>query len=311
MKIEIYSPQTIHEIGQRPNQEDSLFPLLATEKDRMFILCDGMGGHEKGEVASQTVCDSMSCFINKNMKGCFLSDDLFHDAVAETCRNLDKLGDNSIRKMGTTMAFVYLHEKGAFMAHIGDSRIYHVRSSEHKILYKSRDHSLVYDLFMAGEITQEEMRTYSRKNVITRALMPQLEEKPQIDITHTTDILQGDYFYLCSDGMLEHMDDDELVKILTDEEMSDEGKKEVLIKETSGNSDNHSAFLIHIANVTDDDGLVASNEQNVPYNAILLEKPSKRDYVVKRDILNFVNNKYLLMVLLCLILSLFLFVIII
>ena len=311
MKIEIYPPQTIHEIGQRPNQEDSVFPLLATEKDRMFILCDGMGGHEKGEVASQTVCDSMSCFINENMKGCYLSDELFHNAVTEACKNLDKIGDNSIRKMGTTMAFVYLHEKGAFMAHIGDSRIYHIRSSGDKILYKSRDHSLVYDLFMAGEITQEEMRTYSRKNVITRALMPQLEEKPQIDITHTTDILQGDYFYLCSDGMLEHMDDEELVKILTDEDMSDEGKKEVLIKETSGNSDNHSAILIHIADVTADDGLGTSDEQNVPYNAILMEKLSKWNHGVKREILNFVNNKALYIVLLCLILFLILFLIII
>jgi serine/threonine protein phosphatase PrpC len=69
MKYEILLPQTIHEMGQRDNQEDSIFPSeeQASVDNRLFILCDGMGGHESGEVASQTVCQALSDYIRQNL----------------------------------------------------------------------------------------------------------------------------------------------------------------------------------------------------------------------------------------------------
>ena len=81
MKFKIFQPQAIHERGSRPNQEDSIFPALntATVNDRLFILCDGMGGHESGEVASGTVCETMSSFINNNLG----PDQVLDDALVE------------------------------------------------------------------------------------------------------------------------------------------------------------------------------------------------------------------------------------
>ena len=163
MRIKIYQPLAIHELGKRANQEDSIYPIegKATENDRLFLLCDGMGGHEHGEVASQSICKSLSSFLLQHAVASEgLEDKLLSDALAYAYEELDKLtiaGDS--RQMGTTLTLLYFHSNGCTAAHIGDSRIYHLRPSSHTILYKSRDHSLVYDLYQAGELTYEEMFT--------------------------------------------------------------------------------------------------------------------------------------------------------
>ena len=274
MKITIRQPQIIHELGSRSNQEDSVYPSVdkASGENRIFILCDGMGGHENGEVASQLVCQVLSDHIEKNWDEGVISDEIFYTALDEVFLKINEYDSDSFRKMGTTLTFLCLHQGGALMAHIGDSRIYHIRPSEHFILYKSRDHSLAYDLFMAEEISYDELSTY-KKNIITRAIMPGMDRQPKADLVHSTDIQDGDYFFLCSDGMLEQMNDDELLDILCSD-MSDEKKREILIEKTKENKDNHSAFILQIENVVEDDQdfSYANDESTSRSNAILLEK---------------------------------------
>lgn len=184
MRIKIYQPLAIHELGKRVNQEDSIYPIegKATENDRLFLLCDGMGGHEHGEVASQSICKSLSSFLLQHAVASEgLEDKLLSDALAYAYEELDKLaiaGDT--RQMGTTLTLLYFHGNGCTAAHIGDSRIYHLRPSSHTILYKSRDHSLVYDLYQAGELTYEEMKTFPQKNVITRAMIAGDRNHPKL-----------------------------------------------------------------------------------------------------------------------------------
>ena len=142
MKISVYPPLSILEIGQRSNQEDA----ISQWDNRLFVLCDGMGGHEKGEVASQTVCQSLARWFEENVKDDCFTDDQFHSALEFAYSELDKFDDESLKKMGTTFTLLYIHNKGITAAHIGDSRIYHIRSGK-GILYQSRDHSLVFDLY--------------------------------------------------------------------------------------------------------------------------------------------------------------------
>lgn len=252
MKYEILLPQTIHEMGQRDNQEDSIFPSeeQASVDNRLFILCDGMGGHESGEVASQTVCQALSDYIQKN----FPADEVFTDAqlreaLAVANARLEEKDNGAAKKMGTTLTFLYLHRGGATVAHIGDSRVYHLRPETDEILYRTRDHSLIYDLFDVGELTLQEMETSPNKNIITRVMMPGQEQAPKADIVHITDIKPGDYFYLCSDGMLEEMRDVEIIDILKSKDLTEEGKRNKLIAATTENQDNHSGLLIKIQTV--------------------------------------------------------------
>lgn len=265
MKIELYPPLSIHEIGQRENQEDSIIQW----NDRLFVLCDGMGGHEKGEVASQTVCLSLVTWFDNNIKPDEpFCDDQLREAIEFAYTELDKYADDNPRQMGTTLTLLYIGSKGITAAHMGDSRIYHIRP-ETGVLYQSRDHSLVFDLFQAGEITYEEMATYPQKNMVTRAMMPGEDNRMRPDIIHITDIQPDDYFYMCSDGMMEKMTNDDLMSLLI-ADMDDKMKIGYLKMVTNQSFDNHTAWLIHIKDVIkeENDDQNENEESTSRFNAI-------------------------------------------
>ena len=265
MRIELYPPLFIYESGHRQNQEDAIVQWAG----RLFVLCDGMGGHEKGEVASQTVCQSLAKWFKGHVRPEEpFADDQLREAIAYAYTELDKHDDGSPKKMGTTLTLLYIHARGATAAHIGDSRIYHVRPGV-GLLYQSRDHSLVFDLFQAGEITYEEMQTYPQKNIVTRAMTPGEDNRMRPDIIHITDILPGDYFYLCSDGMLEQMTNDDLLRLLSSE-TTDEDKRQQLIAATTDNQDNHSAWLVRVKDVVceEADAQLINEEPTARCNAL-------------------------------------------
>lgn len=256
------SALSIYEFGQRkkdgnPHQEDWLYPKLNSinnDKDRLFILCDGMGGHPDGEVASEAVCEAMSETIKSALAmGEKFTESLLQKAINAAYDLLDERDtvEDAHKKMGTTMTFLMLHEGGATIAHIGDSRVYHIRpktGTKEDILFKTRDHSLVNDLIKIGELTEEEALTHPQKNHITRAMQPNLEHRCKADIKTKKNIRPGDYFYMCSDGMLEQTSDDNLCFMLAND-VSDEEKRNMLIRVSKNNIDNHSAHLIHILDV--------------------------------------------------------------
>lgn len=264
-KLKVYN---IWECGQRKDsqgnehQEDNIFPESGKLSDdaRLFILCDGMGGHDAGEVASATVCEAMSESIlndGHDQEEIFTSED-FSNALNAAFDALDKKDSGAEKKMGTTMTFLKLHDKGAFIAHIGDSRVYQIRSGktgeDTRIVFQTEDHSLVNDLIKIGELTKEEARFSKQKNVITRAMQPNMGRRPKADIYETSDIKAGDYFYMCSDGMLEQpeMENGKSLKnIFSEMGGPDEDKVKILELVTSKNRDNHTAFIIHILEVED------------------------------------------------------------
>ena len=242
---------SINELGQRTNQEDSIWPDLnnSSRSEDLFILCDGMGGHECGEVASQTVCETMSAYIRKHVG----ADDLFTEEDFKEALNaaydaLDAKDNGSVKKMGTTLTFVKFHAGGCFIAHIGDSRVYYFRPSERSFLYVTRDHSLVNDLVALGELTPEEAKVSSQKNVITRAMQPMQESRSRADCYNISDVRPGDYIYMCSDGMLENSEDNEIANILS-MDVSDKEKVQIFIGATQENRDNHSAHVIRVLSV--------------------------------------------------------------
>lgn len=281
-KIKAYNLQ---ELGQRTNQEDSLFPALgrSTSDDRLFVLCDGMGGHEKGEVASATVCATLSrVILSAWHPDEVLSDELFLQALSAAYDALDAKDNGEERKMGTTLTFLCLHAGGATVAHIGDSRIYQLRpaskNSPARIVFRTQDHSLVNDLVKIGEITEEEAKHHPQKNVITRAMQPCQEHRAKADIAHLTDILPGDYFYMCSDGMLEEASDENILNIITKPNATDEQKLEMLRNVTEENKDNHTAHLIHIDGVEGVSATITSTSSGVSGTWITPEfsKPKKK-----------------------------------
>lgn len=305
MNCILYPATSIHELGHRDNQEDSIIQW----NNHLFVLCDGMGGHEKGEVASQTVCQSLVTWFEQkvNLNDPF-TDNQLREALEYAYQQLDQYADGNPKQMGTTLTLLYIGNNGVTAAHMGDSRIYHIRPNT-GLLYQSRDHSLVFDLFQAGEITFEEMATYPQKNIVTRAMTPGEDNRMRPDIIHITDIQPDDYFYMCSDGMLEQMDNDQLVALLSSQ-LTDEEKRNKLIELTNSNQDNHSAWIIHIKDVIkeDDDDKLVNEEPISRCNAINIisqiveeedndvvivrQAPKKNSFIARlRTLFSFTKNK--------------------
>lgn len=283
MKITIRQPLCFSEIGKKDNQEDYIYPSAkdVNAQNRFFILCDGMGGHESGEVASATVCESLGQHLKEHQpKDDVMTPELFKQALDYAYNELDKKDSGGQRKMGTTMTCLYFHKKGYLVAHIGDSRIYHVRPNT-GIVYQSSDHSLVNDLLRAGELTEKEAINFPQKNVITRAMMPNLERRHKADIYSFADIKQGDYFFLCCDGVLEQLTNDRLCEILSDKKLSDNQKLDAIKQVCDGKTkDNYTCYLVPIDNVilekddvkSENEDMIAGVELDVEEELILPQK---------------------------------------
>lgn len=259
-KLTAYS---IYEVGKRtdahgnPHQEDCIFPLSSeiSEESRIFILCDGMGGHDAGEIASSVVCESLGKSITSMLNANpYFSTTELRQALNVAYDALDANDTGSAKKMGTTLAMAVFHKHGVMVAHIGDSRVYHIRSgnseTETSILFQTEDHSLLNNLVKAGEISLEEAKKSVKKNIITRAMQPNAD-RPEADITKISDIQPGDWFYICSDGMLEQeeMEDGSAIKRIFSNQVEDDEKVRILKGATSENQDNHSAIMIKINSV--------------------------------------------------------------
>lgn len=255
--ITIRKPLCFSEIGRKDNQEDYLFPSEANNSTRVFILCDGMGGHDNGEVASRTAGNALGEYLSSCKE---VDIPTFETGLSQAYDALDSIDTNSVKKPGTTMTCLCLNEDSYVVAHIGDSRIYHVRpslfnqdSKRGGILYQSSDHSLVNDLLKAGELTEEEARDFPQKNIITRAMQPHLAKRYKADIYLFDDIKEGDYFFLCCDGVLEQLSNEMLCEILADPTLNDAEKLDQIKAICDGKTrDNYTCWLVPVDKVSID-----------------------------------------------------------
>ena len=256
MKIEITQPYGFSFIGKKANNEDTIYPKpeKASNRDSLFLVCDGVGGRDKGEVASAELSASLSHSISVGFTEPFSQAD-FEIALAEAYNRLNELEDSQVvLKMGSTLTLLKFHAGGVMIAHIGDSRVYHIRpSSGQPILFRTEDHSLVATLVKAGMITEEEAAVHPKRNVIHRAVQPHQDEPAKADIHETVDLQPGDYFFLCSDGVLENLKDDLLVSLLQ-KKIADKDKIAEIKRICEGKTnDNYSAWLVKVKSVLRDE----------------------------------------------------------
>lgn len=255
MIITIARPIGFSKIGGRATNEDAIYPLEneANSSNRLLVVCDGMGGHSSGEIASRIASISFATYLHTNSEA-----DSFQSAD-EICRFWDAAlhetelsFDEYLREhpesvgMGTTLCFLYIHSFGITLGHIGDSRIYQIR--ENKIIFKTEDHSLVNEMLKSGEITAEEAINYPGKNIITRAIQGK-KTPAAIEFDLITDIQKGDYFFMCTDGVLEQINDRILEEILS-VDYSVEEKVGVIVEKCHNlTKDNYSGYLLEIERV--------------------------------------------------------------
>ncbi|MBR6980990.1 MAG: serine/threonine-protein phosphatase [Prevotella sp.] len=252
MKIRIGQVLSFCRIGHRPNQEDARFPDMdyPPSTQRFFVVCDGVGGTELGEVASTTVCQAFAKMMHEvDFMKDFTNVDFLHvldEAFDALDRKSRQLNDNDF---ATTLAFAAFHEGGGTLAHIGDSRIYQFRK-DIGIVYRSDDHSLVNQLVHKGLITADEAIDHPQNHVITRSMEPVEfdENRSPATVYRTSDIQDGDCFLLCTDGVYGCFDEEELARLFSLSANIEEAFS-VLAAKCEESSDNNTAFLISIAEV--------------------------------------------------------------
>ena len=178
------------------------------EKRGIYAVADGMGGHLAGEVASSMAMDAVQRLAaGHRTAGIRALEDMVRDAHEAIAAHA--AAHSECAGMGTTLSVLWRGGSFAYIAHVGDSRIYRLREGSLERI--TQDHSLVEELVRAGVITSEEARTHPRRNVITRALGTQGDNEPDILVT---DIRKGDVFLLCTDGLNSMVDDAAIEKTL-------------------------------------------------------------------------------------------------
>jgi protein phosphatase len=249
MNITLGRPLSISERGIRPNNEDFIYPLseLADSNQNLFIVCDGVGGAEKGEIASSLACESIRIFFSTFNEG-DPTPEFINKAVQYTETRFDEyVAEHPEAKgMATTMTLVYIGESGVTVAHIGDSRVYQFRKGQP--VFQTDDHSLVNEWVKQGMITPEEAFQHPRKNIITRAILG-TEHSVETDVVQLTDIQPDDYFLMCTDGVTDCMMNDALSQLFA-ENRTAEGIKNAIVDICSEEArDNYSFYLIPVQNI--------------------------------------------------------------
>ena len=236
------------DIGRkRAQNQDSL---SAHPELGLFVVADGMGGHQGGETASamsvNVIPEIFKTLKEKNWDNCSAIKKAIEEANLAIHRKASE--EPKLSGMGTTTVSLLIEGSTAPIGHVGDSRCYFMRDQQ--LWQLTRDHSLVQEKLKAGIITREAMRTDKMKNVITRSVG--FEPGVEIDV-YELQTLPGDLFLLCSDGLSGPLNDEHIFKTLTDSENSNKSIQEtadILINEANrmGGDDNITAVLVKVEN---------------------------------------------------------------
>src|ERR1700704_5370546 len=187
---------------QRRANEDALL-----SRSPLFVVADGMGGAQAGEVASRIAVESFDAALEDNGRP---EETLATRALAANARIYELARCDPDRAgMGTTLTAMYVGASEVAIAHVGDSRAYCLREGELQRL--THDHSLVDELIRQGRLTPEEAVEHPQRSVITRALGP--EGTVEVD-TRTFRARPGDVYLLCSDGLTTMLDEEEIAGVL-------------------------------------------------------------------------------------------------
>jgi PPM family protein phosphatase len=224
---------------QRQGNEDNYFV-----RSPLFVVADGMGGAQAGEVASEMAVEAFSPGLPD---GSGPGPGLRH-IIEEANRHINERSRTQSGRagMGTTVTAAHVGEHVVTIAHVGDSRCYVVRDGEVKRI--TTDHSLVAELVARGKLTEEQAETHPQRSVITRALGP--EPNVQVDILEEP-AHAGDLFMLCSDGLTSMVREPDLVPLLVGEDrpLADIGRGLIAAANANGGRDNITVVLFRLEEI--------------------------------------------------------------
>ncbi len=269
-----HKAEGLTDVGKKRDHNEDF--LIMNPDLGLYIVCDGMGGHAAGEVASEMTASIVSKVVQKNFSHIidFMAEPnktnrervkrLLEAAVQRACKDVFEAQeeDPSKKGMGTTCVLALVVEDGLFVAHVGDSRCYLYRQGQtHQI---TEDHSLVNEYVKQGLMSREEAQKHPQANLITRGVG--LQPTVQVDTLYT-EIMDGDLFLLCSDGLSEYMKDSELTKMAQTIPLKEIPDNCISLANARGGKDNITSIVIQTG-----DPAVEARADNVAKKVDMLKK---------------------------------------
>ncbi len=195
-------------IGGRSENQD-FYGWKETKMGYLLTVCDGMGGGPGGKTASTLAVNEIIAGVTEANEDEAISNVIIK-AIRRANMAIIEAGNEtpSLKGMGSTATVLFLSEKSAIVAHVGDSRVYQIRGG--KKVFRTFDHSMVFEMVEQGIITEEQARLSAQSNIITRALG--VKPDVEVDIKELA-FEKGDRFVLCSDGIHGTMPETELIKL--------------------------------------------------------------------------------------------------
>ena len=211
--------------GGRDYNEDAVGSKLSDNR-AMFVLADGLGGHSMGETASQCVIDTLLSAFTGESAGAD-GRDFISGLLSLANDNILKLQEENYCVMKSTAVVLYIEDDTAVWAHVGDSRLYYIH--EGRIDHITGDHSVAYKKYAAGQITRQELKTDEDQSVLLRSLGSRNRYEAETN-TEPVRLTQGDAFLLCSDGLWEYLDDDEVLETFVSTKKSQDWARSLLAR---------------------------------------------------------------------------------
>lgn len=244
------------DVGRKRSHNEDRF--LVQPEDDLFVVCDGMGGHASGEIASQMAVDELSTFFAQSRDDDEVTWPYKPDRRLSPIENRLAVGikwanwrvfdassnDPRLKGMGTTAVGIAVNGETCAIGHVGDSRCYRIRDG--RIEQLTRDHSLLEDYKQLAQLTDEEIKNFPHKNIITRALG--MKETVQVD-TRRESRRPGDLYLLCCDGLSGELEDPQEILQTVQECLPDldEAVRELIARANRrGGRDNITVVLVEL-----------------------------------------------------------------
>ena len=229
----------------RANNEDACFVMLP---DKVYVVADGVGGGNSGEIASRTAVNEIVNYVVEHpislMNNKYAIVNNLQSAIDQANAKVYSMAmaHDENKGMATTTIVIYIAEGKAFIANIGDSRVYLYR--EGALTQLTEDHTYVNSLVKAGILSKEQADSDERKNMILKALGAEPAVEPDF---FQIDIVAGDVMLACTDGLYDEVSEEEIIETIESQDnMSDVAKELVLRANLNGGHDNITIISLRV-----------------------------------------------------------------
>lgn len=238
------------DVGQkRKNNEDSIFAKIYNKDVALYIVADGLGGYESGEVASSILVDKISRYIEDNLELIVNYSEqkiknVIHVALMLANNEIYRLEktDEKYKGMGTTIVLLLKVKSKLFYVSIGDSRMYYIPKNKSNIIQVTIDDTYVNELIRTNVINEDEASTHPQKHILTKAV----GILKGIDFSVETLDKKNGYVILCSDGITNMIEKEELLNVIKEVEFENLAEELINLANNNGGVDNISAIIVEL-----------------------------------------------------------------